>query len=584
MGLIRLRYVLILIFSIASMSFVAHCQTPSELYQEAEAAFNNGEWQKAHNFYQKFILTRPRPSPRFQKYVNNRIRYLQVEKGAVDEMAIERERQRQASLVVKVNPRVRDFKVTKGQLQSAEDIISNLKTLASKGKAIVQKFKADASLKTSLMAEADTHLLPEYDALADSIFRFIAVKPESNEHYVNAVINTDVLRDEWRRSFANLSPLDFQLYSPYSNKFVNIFESRLRKYRNMFTGFGLDLDKIVDEIMAGAWNIYDPSRVLQKYFPENDGRAEVYPEKVKLAFQSINGKMDYYWALLPKDSAPKLQAEKVASDINRVSGLWHSLAVVKAHNAYVGWGTDYMPLPVREAIDASEARRRSDAKKLRRSINQVSSDQRNPNVYGFVISVSTKAEVMDNYTSMLERFFAEKAFSFPPIGVNSTGLLDRPFFLRRADMPVNGHDLEISCLEYKAIRKGNTQAIDCFFFEKNVLVGFNLNLSQENCAENCVGYKPYIMHLRKYGFDFLDESSLIEEGVTKQVWATFDSDKFKMNVTLWGALYSIKTEKSRFFERESSGFRQFAQLCVFPKKLEALLKDVSTTTPSYTCT
>lgn len=566
----------------------------TSIYQKAQAAMKAEDWEAAYKYYHQFYYLNPSPPKRYKDYAVKTMQTLVREKGVAPpnrrvsktpDYKLNARKSRVMQIPQSSLPTDEKYALVAGNLRSKQNIADSLVLIGNEGKAVRDIINRKPDFKAQYEEVLKNKILPQFKADASSALAFISTRPTSNAQFVQALAAVDELIPLITSAMKDWGFIDSPVYAPYSFKYRTTLEVKSKAYATKYTGTGLDIPRIIEEFYANAWNHRGPVDILKKYFPENKGRRNIYPAPISKAFQQVNNRADFYWELLPENAAPKEQARKIVKNLRQIDGLTHAKAYLEKHDYYTGWDLKDLPTPVRSELDAAEQRRRKRGVNLVIDFAHLSEPRSEAiSIYGFVFNKTSKAKVIDDYTTMLERKFAEPATMLPRIGINSTGLYDRPFYLKKNEFYLEDNKTSVYCMEYKAVRKGNTRATDCFYFVDELLSGFKLNFSEENCSKSCAGYKAPLLWLASYGFKQTGHETQEKNGIASQVWGSFARPTETMNITLWGGLFTSKREEhNRYFEVETQGFRQNAALCVYPNSVEAALKKVSTKSPSYTC-
>jgi hypothetical protein len=539
------------------------------LYFKASDATRKMDYASALNFYVKLEQTNPYPG------------YLKTVRGYQNKMrAFLKENE------AKDNVLANRTLLTAGTKQTAAAMQSELNKIIRQGERMQKAVDAGKTNITAQKEYFDTKILPKIKIISESVLANLVKAPASHDAYNNAVSDAmAVKRDISRVPLAWEFTFALRTDCTLCRAAVGRLWEEIEQYRKQYSGLNINIEQFTTDLKHEAWYYSGTRNVLKKYYPHPDPNREYYPATVHKVFDSIVNKEAFYWAKLDENSAPKVEAKKLTNKLASIDGLQHAILVVNQSPLYANWSNvDHYPPPIRSALLQSDERRRAKGTKQTWSMDAPSPSPNSISYYGFAVGYSSKADVIDTYTSVIENNLGQKATNLPKMGINATGLFNSEFYLKNTSKWLNDGKTEIFCMEYKAIRNDARHATDCFYFQDNILAGFKLNLSQSKCFKLCEGYKKQLDWLSNFQFKKTNyKEKKHEKKVTKQ-WLNYSNSGYKMNFTLWSLQRVSETVQTTYFIKdEYVSYTQNSELCLFPNHLENKLVAAGGMTTGYTC-
>ncbi|MBL4567148.1 MAG: hypothetical protein JKY85_03870 [Porticoccus sp.] len=476
--------------------------------------------------------------------------------------------------------------LTAGTKQTAAAMQSELNKTIKQGERMQKAVDAGKTNITAQKEYFDTKILPKIKTTSESVLANLAKAPTSHDAYNNAVsdaiaVKGDISRVSLAWEFTFALRTDCTLCRAATGRLWEEIE----QYRKQYSGLNINIEQFTTDLKHEAWYYSGTRNVLKKYYPHPDPNREYYPATVHKVFNSIVNKEAFYWAKLDENSTPKVEARKLTNKLASIDGLQHAMLVVNQSPLYANWSNvDHYPQPIRSALLQADERRRAKGKKQTWSMDAPSPSPNSISYYGFAVGYSSKADVIDTYTSVIENNLGQKATNFPKMGINTTGLFNSAFYLKNTSKWLNDGKTEIFCMGYRAIHNDARHTTDCFYFQNDILAGFKLNLSQSKCFKLCEGYKKQLDWLSNFQFKKTNYKEKKHEKKVVKQWLNYSNSGYKMNFTLWNLQRVSETVQTTYFIKdEYVSYTQNSELCLFPNHLENKLMAAGGMITGYTC-
>jgi hypothetical protein len=407
------------------------------------------------------------------------------------------------------------------------------------------------------------------------------------------------------------------------NEFI---DSSSQNYLKVHINRFLDVDAIISQIHKLSWSPIAPKQFLWKKVPAVSGKDKdnYLDQRIWKAINAARKNQKDTFKALPQKSEPKLFLASSIKQVKNAKNFKSALQKLKVNDTYfldwpyrtwpaefvsslvdkasidikesnsvleafetLGtqdiWTIETFPEPLRRAFSAANLKRLSHYESKEK--DDIQALEKDDIVYtgGLIIGKSNLLDSVNGYLSEVERLMAMKGGDIEWGRMMVDALAKRsktktyttlPKFMGLFEYPyaigINRRSLSEStesvCISYQATQKRGSIAVDCLFFENNLLAGFSFDRSSSQCISTCEYHKIDINHFSKFGFKMVDE---ITKGI--RLWRKLERGNIRFAYKLWGGQRKyIKDSKKGLNGVYAS---QNATICLFKKSIESVLKE-----------